>query len=75
MGQKSELNQAIIIRSFLSKNNQLVYQAGAGIVESSKEENELHEVFNKINGLRNALKEADTLFKDRVRKEAVSSNQ
>lgn len=66
VGQKSELNQAIIIRSFLSKNNQLVYQAGAGIVESSKEENELHEVFNKINGLRNALKEANTLFKKNV---------
>jgi len=32
-------------------------------VESSKEENELHEVFNKINGLRNALKEANSLFK------------
>jgi len=63
VGQKMELNQAIIIRSFLSKNNQLIYQAGAGVVESSKEENELHEVFNKINGLRNALKEANSLFK------------
>ncbi len=62
-GQNKELNQAIIIRSFLSKNNRLTYQAGAGIVESSKEENELNEVFNKINGLRNALKEAHTLFK------------
>jgi anthranilate synthase component 1 len=66
-GQKNELNQAIIIRSFLSKNNQLIYQAGAGIVESSKEENELHEVFNKINGLRNALKEADKLFKTKIK--------
>ena len=63
VGQKNELNQAIIIRSFLSKNNRLVYQAGAGIVESSNEENELNEVFNKINGLRNALREADKLFK------------
>jgi anthranilate synthase component 1 len=67
VGQKSELNQAIIIRSFLSRNNQLVYQAGAGIVESSQEENELHEVFNKINGLRNALKEANKLFKTNAR--------
>jgi anthranilate synthase component 1 len=73
VGQKSELNQAIIIRSFLSRNNQLVYQAGAGIVESSKEENELQEVFNKINGLRNALKEANTLFKTKVRTEEVVS--
>jgi anthranilate synthase component I len=67
VGQKSELNQAIIIRSFLSKNNQLVYQSGAGIVESSQEENELNEVFNKINGLRNALKEANLLFKTKAR--------
>lgn len=76
VGQKSELNQAIIIRSFLSKNNQLIYQAGAGIVESSKEENELHEVFNKINGLRNALKEANMLFKTNERhQEAETSNK
>ena len=73
VGQKSELNQAIIIRSFLSKNNQIVYQAGAGIVESSKEENELHEVFNKINGLRNALKEANTLFKTNVFQSEVTT--
>jgi len=63
VGQKNELNQAIIIRSFLSINHKLIYQAGAGVVESSKEESELNEVFNKINGLRNALKEADRLFK------------
>jgi len=71
VGQKSELNQAIIIRSFLSKNNRLVYQAGAGVVESSKEENELNEVFNKINGLRNALSEADKLFKTRPQKAGI----
>jgi len=67
VGQKNELNQAIIIRSFLSMNNQLIYQAGAGIVESSMEENELTEVFNKINGLRNALKEANMLFKTQIK--------
>ena len=71
VGQKNELNQAIIIRSFLSKNNRLVYQAGAGVVESSKEENELNEVFNKINGLRNALREADKLFKTRPQKAGI----
>jgi len=71
VGQKSELNQAIIIRSFLSKNNRLVYQAGAGVVESSNEENELNEVFNKINGLRNALREADKLFKTRPQKAGI----
>jgi len=61
VGQKSELNQAIIIRSFLSKNNQLVFQAGAGVVESSIEENELQEVYNKTNALRLAIKEASKL--------------
>jgi len=73
VGQKNELNQAIIIRSFLSKNNQLIYQAGAGIVESSKEKDELNEVFNKINGLRNALKEADKLFKTKVQLQEIES--
>ena len=71
VGQKNELNQAIIIRSFLSKNNRLVYQAGAGIVESSNEENELNEVFNKINGLRNALREADKLFKTQPQQASI----
>lgn len=61
VGQKSELNQAIIIRSFLSKNNQLIFQAGAGVVESSIEENELQEVYNKTNALRLAIKEASKL--------------
>jgi anthranilate synthase component 1 len=69
VGQKNELNQAIIIRSFLSKNNRLTYQAGAGIVVSSNKESELHEVFNKINGLRNALSEANSLFKTNSRNE------
>jgi len=41
-------NHAIIIRSFLSKNNQLHYQAGAGIVADSVPENELQEVYNKL---------------------------
>lgn len=61
VGQKGELNQAIIIRSFLSKNNQLIFQAGAGVVESSIEENELQEVYNKTNALRMAIKEATQL--------------
>jgi anthranilate synthase component 1 len=61
VGQKGELNQAIIIRSFLSKNNQLIFQAGAGVVVSSIEENELQEVYNKTNALRLAIKEASKL--------------
>ena len=48
-------NHAILIRSFLSKNNTLHYQAGAGIVKHSVEEKELQEVFHKIGALRRAI--------------------
>ncbi len=50
-----ELNHAIMIRSFLSKNNTLFYQAGAGIVSKSREENELQEVNNKLGALKKAI--------------------
>ena len=48
-------NHAIIIRSFLSKNHELHYQAGAGIVANSVPENELQEVYNKLGALDKAL--------------------
>ena len=51
-------NHAILIRSFLSKNNTLHYQAGAGIVKHSVEEKELQEVFHKIGALRRAVEMA-----------------
>jgi len=54
-------NHAIIIRTFLSKNHQLHYQAGAGIVESSTEENEMQEVYNKLGALNRALELAETI--------------
>jgi len=54
-------NHAIIIRSFVSKNHQLHYQAGAGIVSGSKEENELQEVFNKLGALTKALQIAEEI--------------
>lgn len=54
-------NHAIIIRSFVSKNHQLHYQAGAGIVSGSKEENELQEVFNKLGALTKALEIAEDI--------------
>jgi anthranilate synthase component 1 len=57
---KGNLNHAIMIRTFLSKDNTLFYQAGAGIVSESKEESELHEVNNKLG----ALKKAITMAKD-----------
>ncbi|HEX3009288.1 MAG TPA: chorismate-binding protein, partial [Bacteroidales bacterium] len=55
MGFNGDFNHAIMIRSFLSKNNVLYYQAGAGIVADSKEENELHEVNNKLMALKKAI--------------------
>jgi anthranilate synthase component I len=48
-------NHAIMIRTFLSKNNTLYFQAGAGIVADSDEENELQEVNNKLGALRKAI--------------------
>ncbi|WP_257667230.1 anthranilate synthase component I family protein [Parapedobacter tibetensis] len=55
MGFNGDFNHAIMIRSFLSKNNTLHYQAGAGIVADSDPEMELNEVDNKIAALRKAL--------------------
>lgn len=57
-GMNGDINHAITIRSFLSKNNTLYYQAGAGIVAKSKEENELAEVNNKLGALKKAIVEA-----------------
>lgn len=52
------LNQAIMIRSFMSKDHTLYYRAGAGIVASSSPENELQEVAHKLKGLRLAIEKA-----------------
>ena len=49
-------NHAIMIRSFISQNNTLYYQAGAGVVAKSEPESELQEVHNKLAALRKALK-------------------
>ncbi len=54
-------NHCIIIRSFMSKNQQLHYQAGAGIVSKSVPENELQEVYNKLAALDKALTLAEKL--------------
>ncbi len=48
-------NHAIIIRSFLSKDHKLHYQAGAGIIADSVPKNELQEVYNKLGALDKAL--------------------
>lgn len=55
MGFDGTFNHAIVIRSFLSKNNRLFYQAGAGVVESSNEQSELNEVNNKLAALKKAI--------------------
>lgn len=54
-------NHAILIRSMLSKNNCLTYQAGAGVVVSSQPESELKEVNNKVAALRQALLDAEKI--------------
>ena len=61
MDFNGNFNHAIIIRSFLSKNHQLHFQAGAGIVSESKEENELQEVYNKLGALKKALELAEEI--------------
>ena len=61
MDFEGNFNHAIIIRSFLSKNNQLHYQAGAGIVTDSVPENELQEVYNKLGALDKALTLAENV--------------
>ncbi|MGJ1496148.1 anthranilate synthase component I family protein [Sphingobacterium spiritivorum] len=61
MGFNGDFNHAIMIRSFLSKQNLLHYQAGGGIVLDSDPEMELQEVNNKIAALRKALELAETL--------------
>lgn len=55
VGLDGSCNQAITIRSFLSRDNRLYYQAGAGIVAQSDEESELQEVNNKLAALRRAM--------------------
>ncbi len=55
LGFNGDVNHAIMIRSFLSKNNTLYYQAGAGITAASVEENELKEVNNKLGALKMAI--------------------
>jgi len=58
---ENNYNHAIIIRSFLSKDQNLFLQAGAGIVSKSNPENELNEVYNKIGALLKALKKAEEI--------------
>ena len=61
IGFNGNLNQAITIRTFVSRNNELWYQAGGGIVARSNDEYELQEVNNKLGALKKAIDLAVTL--------------
>jgi anthranilate synthase component I len=61
LGFNGDFNHAILIRSFVSENNELRYQAGAGVVAKSSIQSELQEVANKLEALRVALKAAEKI--------------
>ena len=60
IGLDGSLNQAITIRTFVSRNGELWFQAGGGIVAKSDVEYELQEVNNKLGALRRAIHNATT---------------
>ena len=61
IGLDGSLNQAITIRTFVSRNGELWFQAGGGIVAKSNEEYELQEVNNKLGALRKAILAAENM--------------
>ena len=61
IGFDGSLNQAITIRTFVSRNNELWFQAGGGIVAQSNEDYELQEVNNKLGALRKAIEMAEKI--------------
>lgn len=61
IGLNEGFNHAIFIRSFVSKNNQLIYQAGCGIVTKSDVNSELNEVETKLSALRKAIELAQNI--------------
>ena len=61
MDFKGNYNHAIMIRTFISKDHNLHWQAGAGIVSKSNPENELQEVYNKLGALTKAIDLAEQI--------------
>ncbi len=61
MDFEGNFNHAIMIRTFLSKNHELYYQAGAGLVAASNPDDELQETYNKLGALTKALEIAETI--------------
>ena len=62
MGFDGSCNHAIMIRTFLSMQNTLTYQAGAGVVAASKPKSELQEVNNKLGALKKAIEFAENII-------------
>jgi len=61
IGFDGDVNMAIMIRTFLSRANKLIFQAGAGVVAKSNPESELQEVNNKVEALRKAIRMAEQI--------------
>jgi anthranilate synthase component I len=61
IGFDGSCNHAIMIRTLLSRQNTLTYQAGAGVVAASNPESELQEVNNKLGALKKAIVEAEEI--------------
>lgn len=61
MDFSGNFNHAIMIRTFLSKDYKLNWQAGAGMVSKSSEEDELQEVYNKLGALTKAIQLAENI--------------
>lgn len=61
IGLDRTINLAITIRTFVSRNGKLWFQAGGGIVAKSNEEYELQEVNNKLGALRKAIEMAERM--------------
>ena len=61
IGFNGDLNQAIVIRTFISRNGELWFQAGSGVVAKSNDQYELEECNNKLGALVKAIKQTDAI--------------
>ena len=61
IGLNGDLNQAIVIRTFVSRNGELWFQAGSGVVAKSNDQYELEECNNKLGALTKAIHIAENL--------------
>ena len=61
IGLNGDLNQAIVIRTFISRNGELWFQAGSGVVAKSNDQYELEECNNKLGALTKAIHIAENL--------------